>query len=127
MAGILLIDDDARLRRLLGRILKGAGHTVHEATNGREGIELFGRTHPALVITDLVMPDKEGIETIRELHQTAPTVPILAISGSTNHSIYLRAATKLGATEALDKPFSNEELLAAVTRLLKTTRGPFAD
>jgi DNA-binding response OmpR family regulator len=127
MAGILVIDDDAQLRRLLGRVLKGAGYTVHEAKSGREGIDLFGRTHPALVITDLVMPDKEGIETIRELRQTAPTVPILAISGSDNHPIYLHAATRLGATEALDKPFGNEELLAIVTRLLKTTGGPFAD
>ena len=90
-------------------------------------VSIFRRTRPALVITDLVMPDKEGIETIRELRQAAPTVPILAISRGTNHPIYLRAATKLGATEALDKPFGNEELLAVVTRLLKTIWGPFAE
>lgn len=117
MAEILIIDDEAQMRRLLVRILNGASHTVHEATNGQKGIELFGRVRPALVITDIVMPDMEGIELIRELHRTAPTTPILAISGS-HHTVYLRAATALGATAALEKPFSTDDLLAAVGRLL---------
>ena len=72
MAEILVIDDDRQLRRLLSRVLKGAGHTVQEANDGKEGIALFHRTRPALVITDIVMPDTEGIETIQELRREAP-------------------------------------------------------
>ena len=105
MAKILVIDDDPQLRRLLGRVLTATGHAVHEAKNGREGIDMFNLTLPALVITDLVMPDTEGIETIRELRRAAPALPILAISGGSNHPLYLRAATELGATAALAKPF----------------------
>ena len=119
MAEILVIDDEAQMRRLIARILNGAGHTVHQAGNGRDGIALFHRVHPVLVITDIVMPDMEGIEMIRELRQEAPTVPILAISGS-GTPLYLRAATTLGATAALAKPFEIAELLTVVGRLLET-------
>ena len=117
MAEILVIDDEPQMRRLIARILTGAGHGVHEAENGRDGIGLFHRVHPALVITDIVMPDMEGIEMIRELRQEAPTIPILAISGG-GPAVYLRAATGLGATAALAKPFSTDELLEAVGNLL---------
>src|SRR6266849_3062706 len=103
MAEILVIDDEPQMRRLIGRILNGAGHIVHEANNGKDGIDLFHRVHPALVITDIVMPDMEGIEMIRELHQEAPEIPILAISGG-GPEVYLRAATGLGATAALARP-----------------------
>jgi CheY-like chemotaxis protein len=119
MAQILVIDDEPQLRRLIARILKGRGHTVHEANNGEEGIGLFHRVHPDLVITDIVMPDMEGIELTRKLHEEAPTIPILAISGS-GHSVYLQAAIGLGATAALAKPFRAAELLAVVERLLQT-------
>src|ERR1700730_1021126 len=117
MAEILIIDEDPQMRRLLIRVLNGAGHTVQESTNGREGIELFYRTHVALVITDIVMPDAEGIETIRELRREAPTIPILAISGG-GPSVYLRAATELGATAGLAKPFGAAEPLSVVWELL---------
>jgi twitching motility two-component system response regulator PilH len=117
MAEILVIDDEPQMRRLIARILTGAGHEVHEAENGRDGIGLFHRVHPALVITDIVMPDMEGLEMIRELHQEAPTIPILAISGG-GPPVYLRAATGLGATAALAKPFGVAELLSVVERLL---------
>ena len=118
MAEILVIDDEPQVRRLIARILNGAGHTVHEADNGRGGISLFHRVHPALVITDIVMPDMEGLEMIRELHREASTIPILAISGG-GPAVYLRAATGLGATAALAKPFGAAELLSVVERLLK--------
>jgi DNA-binding response OmpR family regulator len=118
MAQILIIDDEPQMRRLLVRVLSGAGHTVHEAENGRDGIGLFHRVNPVLVITDIVMPDMEGIEMIRELRQEDPTIPILAISGGGNLALYLRAATALGATAALAKPFGTDELLSTVTDLL---------
>ena len=117
MADILVIDDEAALRRLVARVLKSAGHTVREAENGRVGLELFRELRPALVITDIVMPDQEGIEAILELRRDAPSIPILAISGG-GEGAYLRMATGLGATEALAKPFGADELLAAVAKLL---------
>jgi CheY-like chemotaxis protein len=119
MAQILIIDDEPQMRRLLVRVLSGAGHTVHEAKNGRDGIGLFHRVNPVLVITDIVMPDMEGIEMIRTLRQEAPTIPILAISGS-GQPVYLHAATELGATAALEKPFGAGELLSMVGQLLAT-------
>jgi len=117
MAEILIIDDDRQMRRLLIRILKGAGHTVREADNGRSGIELFRRQRPALVISDIVMPDMEGIETIQTLRRDGPTVPIIAISGGSGPN-YLRMSIELGATAALEKPFAADELLALVEQLL---------
>jgi len=117
MADILIIDDDRQMRRLLIRVLEGAGHVVYEAENGGDGLALFRRVQPLLVITDLVMPDTEGIETIRELRREAPTIPILAVSGG-GPPVYLRAATALGATAALAKPFVAAELLGLVTDLL---------
>ncbi len=83
------------------------------------GSSCSNRAHPALVITDIVMPDTEGIETIRELRREASTIPILAISGG-SHPLYLRAATELGATAALAKPFGADELLSAVVELLNS-------
>jgi DNA-binding response OmpR family regulator len=121
MADILVIDDEPQMRRMLARILTGAGHRVHEAGNGRDGIALFRRVSPLLVITDLVMPDSEGIETIRKLQQEAPAIPILAISGG-GYEVYLRAAMALGATAALAKPFSADELLTTVEELLNGAR-----
>lgn len=117
MADILVIDDEPQMRQLLVRILWAAGHAVHEARDGREGIALFNRVRPALVITDILMPDKEGIETIRELHAKAPKIPVLAISGG-DHPTYMRAATELGATAALAKPFEADKLLSLVAQLL---------
>jgi CheY-like chemotaxis protein len=117
MAKILVIDDEPQMRRLIARILNGAGHVMHEADNGRVGIEQFHQVHPALVITDIVMPDMEGIEMIRTLHHEAPTTPILAISGGAP-PIYLRAAIELGAAAVLAKPFDAAQLLSAIDNLL---------
>jgi DNA-binding response OmpR family regulator len=117
MAVILIIDDDRQMRRLFARILERAGHTVHQAEDGRGGIALFHKERPALVISDIVMPDMEGIETIRTLRRDEPIVPIIAISGGSEPD-YLRAAIKLGATASLQKPFAPDELLSLVEALL---------
>lgn len=119
MASILVIDDDAAMRRLLSRVLGFAGHTVHAVADGRLGIKVFLEVHPELIITDIVMPNKEGIETIIELRRHDTSVPILAIGGG--HPIYLRLATRAGSTAALEKPFGAHELLAVVTELLAAT------
>lgn len=118
MTTILVIDDELPMRRLLSRVLTGAGYTVHEAADGKAGIALFHDVHPALVITDIVMPEMEGIDTIRKLRRDGSPVPILAVSGGTNHPLYLRAAAGLGASAALAKPFAAKDLLKAVTELL---------
>jgi len=117
MVEILIIDDESQIRRLISRILRGAGHSVREAENGSEGLRLFEERRPALVVTDIVMPETEGIEMIRTMHRAAPEMPILAVSGGSS-PVYLRAATELGAMAALEKPFFPDQLLAAVTKLL---------
>jgi DNA-binding response OmpR family regulator len=121
MARILIIDDDPQLRRLLARILHADGHEVIEASNGADGLARFAASPPALVITDILMPEKEGIETIRDLRRLAPTVPIIAISGggaSQKSMKFLDMAAKLGATVALAKPFRPPKLLETVALLL---------
>src|SRR4051812_6717914 len=81
MAAILVIDDEAPMRRTIRRIAETAGHTILEAENGREGVRLFQDHRPALVITDIMMPEKEGIETIREIRAVEAATKILAVSG----------------------------------------------
>lgn len=116
MARLLLLDDDALLREMLAEALTAAGHTVTQAADGRQA-----RACPEidLVITDLVMPESEGLETIAALHQARPNLPIIAISGAPiNSGIYLRMAAQLGAHRALAKPFDLAELLRHVDELL---------
>ena len=119
MPRLLLIDDDALLREMLAAALVQAGHTVVQAEDGRQGVNFF-RAEPAdLVITDLVMPDREGIETIIALHGKWPALPIVAMSGGdTRSSVYLALAAKLGACRTLAKPFATDVLLRAIDELL---------
>ncbi len=119
MATILVIDDDPGMRRMLLRIL-GNEHELVEAEDGSIGLARFAAHAPDLVITDIVMPNKEGIETIRELRRRAPTIRILAISGGgqLREADYLDMAGKLGADITLGKPVRVAELRAAVERLL---------
>ena len=119
MAEILIIDDDAFMRRLLVRILTGAGHRVREAADGRAGLALYREARPDLVITDILMPEQDGIETICTLRDEGSAPPILAISGS--EELYLRFAAKLGASARLAKPFMPAQLLAMVADLLGRT------
>jgi CheY-like chemotaxis protein len=116
MAVILVIDDNHAMRRLASRILADAGHAVHQAENGRQGLACLREVRPDLVVTDMIMPDVEGIETIRAIRRETPTTPILAISGS--GEIYLRMATQLGADAALEKPFAPNALRRHVDDLL---------
>ena len=120
MAKILIIEDQAEVRELLNALLSRSGHCVREARDGREGIHSF-RTFPAdLIITDLIMPRKEGLETIIDLRQEFPDLKIIAISGGGRDSRenYLKTAELCGASRIFHKPFDNDELLAAVDELL---------
>lgn len=120
MARILVIDDDPVILELLRSVLTLDGHRVDTAPDGREGMACFREQPPDLVITDLVMPEQEGIETIRMLRRLDAAVRILAISGEAPRvkGGFLDAARILGADRALAKPFGVRELSAAVRELL---------
>jgi CheY-like chemotaxis protein len=121
MQTILLIEDDSQTRKLLKRMLNSAGYNVHEAADGREGVRLFEQNPADLVITDLVMPEQEGIETIRLLKQIVADVKIIAISGGgrIGPENYLSMAERLGAQRSLKKPIKREDLLTAVKEVLQ--------
>src|SRR5688572_11536935 len=120
MASILLVDDDEQLRLMLKMVLEHAGHVVNEACNGKEALMSYSRQQTELVVTDLVMPHKEGLETIMELRRTYPDLKIIAMSGGgrTGAQNYLELAMKFGANHILNKPFSNHELLDGVKLLI---------
>lgn len=122
MADIIVIDDDPRYRRLIAQALTGAGHEVRQAGDGAEGLAMCLQRTPQLVITDIVMPGMEGIETILQLARQRPQVAVLAVSGAEPGSVYLRAATTLGAAAALSKPFTIDQLLTTVAGLLAADR-----
>jgi DNA-binding response OmpR family regulator len=117
MQPILVIDDDPQCRSVVRRALERAGYPVIEARNGEEGTRLAREALPSLVITDILMPDKEGLQVIRELHAAERSLPIVAMSGGSRHlapDAVLRLARCFGAVDALLKPFGLEQLLAAV-------------
>lgn len=116
MTKILVIDDNAMVRKTISTILRHGGFEVELATNGREGIEVFRKGAPDLVITDLIMPEKEGIETILELRQVHPDIKIIAISGGSpaGNVDFLRMAQTLGANAIIAKPFRANELISCV-------------
>ncbi len=121
MARLLLIDDDDEFRTLLRLTLVHHGHQVFEARNGQEGLAQYALTAPDLVITDIVMPEMEGLDLVMELRKRQPTVKIIAISGGgrIGPDDYLHCASLLGAAEVLTKPFPAMMLLAAIERLLQ--------
>ncbi len=120
MARILFIDDDEPLRKSLCGLLTKSGFEVREADNGRTALNLLREQPVDLVITDMVMPEVEGVEIIQTLRRTHPTVKIIAMSGGDQGSAdcYLKMARLLGADAVLAKPFNSDELLAAVRQLL---------
>jgi CheY-like chemotaxis protein len=119
LARILLVDDNVEFRGLLNSILTGDNHSVVCAGDGNEAISHFHSKPFDLVITDLVMPDKEGLETIIELRRTHPTVKIIAMTGgSRNAANYLMLAESFGVSHTLTKPFSRDILLQAVNSTL---------
>jgi two-component system chemotaxis response regulator CheY len=121
MATILVIDDDLGLHQLLSAMLTRQGHTVSCVPNGVEGLKALRNAPADLVLCDLFMPEKEGLETIRELHALHPGLKIIAMSGGGPHEgslDYLRMARAFGAVDTLDKPFSMTTLCEAVEKCL---------
>jgi DNA-binding NtrC family response regulator len=118
---ILLIDDDAVFRKMVRVMLRSAGHDVHEEADGNAGVASYRLERRDVVITDILMPEKEGLETIQELRRLDPTVQIIAMSGAgQGRSGYLKLAVRLGARRILLKPFTLDELLDAVSDALDT-------
>lgn len=120
---VLLIDDEPELRATILSMLRSLDLRVFEAADGISGLSLFHECRPNLVITDIAMPRKDGIETIREIRVIDPHMRIIAMSGGV-HAKYpdaLGLARELGAAETLQKPIRMKPLLAAVSRLLAAT------
>ena len=120
MAHILVVDDEEGIRVLITNILVREGHDVATARNGVEALAAVALRVPDLVITDLVMPEKEGIEMIIELRKKFPTIKTIAMSGggTTGIADYLSIALAVGAGQIVSKPFTRAALLAAVNNLV---------
>jgi DNA-binding response OmpR family regulator len=119
---VVVADDDEAVRRLVSRVLTRAGFRVLQAPDGREALRLAKAEAAVLVITDLVMPEREGIETIGMLVKLVPKPAVIAISGAFGESM-LRAASMLGAAATLQKPISANQLLQAVGSVLGSAYG----
>jgi DNA-binding response OmpR family regulator len=121
MAKILVIDDEPSILLMIKKMLEKAGHEVEMALNGKEGMQLFEKNKADLLITDIIMPEKEGLETIVEMRKNYPDLKIIAISGGGRISAdgYLPGAKLLGANMVFQKPLVQKELLEAVSFLLK--------
>ena len=114
---ILVADDEAPIRRVLRLKLEECGYDVCEASNGREAIQAIDEAPVDLVITDIIMPEKDGIETILALRKRQPDVKAIAISAPSNQ-LFLDSARGLGAARTFEKPLNLAELAAAVKELL---------
>lgn len=119
MANILHVDDDDAVRAMLSAALTNAGHQVQEAASGQKGLSAYEKTSIDLVITDLVMPDTDGFQLMREIRLVSPEVKIIVISGEDRLGALLTMAKMLGARRVLAKPFSGQELLEAVDEVLE--------
>jgi CheY-like chemotaxis protein len=116
---VLVIDDDPVARLILGAALRDASSEVVEADDGAEGIALFRAQSADVVVTDIVMPQHDGLQTVRELRQAAPSVWIIVVSGVTGGAAeYMRTAVRLGADRVLPKPVNPAELLGMIAGLL---------
>ena len=120
MKRILVVDDEAQIRTMLTQMLEQEGYTVHTAANGEEGMALVGRHTFDLVVTDMIMPVKDGLKFIMELVRDYPELKILAISGggAIKAERYLTMAGYLGDIATLEKPFKRETFLELVRRQL---------
>ncbi len=121
MKKVLIIDDNSAVRSTMARILELAGYEAITACDGNEGLIRMRQARPDMIITDIIMPEKEGIETIRQMLIEQPDAKIMAVSGGGRHANmdFLEAARKLGAMETLEKPFEPDDLVDRVTRCIK--------
>ena len=122
MARVLVIDDDTQNRTLLKRLLECEGHDVTEAPDGNAGLETYRQAPSDLVVTDIIMPEKDGIETIREFRRDFPDLKIIALSGGgrvMDGESCLNVAEKMGAHRTFTKPLDLKGFLEAIHELLE--------
>jgi len=121
MASILVIDDEVQVRFAMRAVLEDAGHQVQEAATGTDGLAALRAGTFDLVICDIIMPDKEGIETIEDIRAMLPQQPVIAISGGgrIRKEDYLAVAAAVGASQTIAKPFTAETLLTTVNAVLR--------
>lgn len=119
MATLLLAEDNTELREMLVMVLEQAGHDVTAAENGKQALKLMPTKPFDLLVTDIVMPDQDGLEMVMQLRKTRPDLPVIAMSGDDPRyaSLYLSMASKLGAIRTLHKPFEIGKLLAAIDEI----------
>ena len=119
-ASILVVDDDPEFREALCRALRGAGHAVEEAADGIQALRVAAADPPDLLITDLIMPNRDGIELVMAVKQAHPAMRILVISGRANVGPLdlMDVAARLGANATLAKPFATEQLFAKIAEVL---------
>ncbi len=120
MKKILVVDDDDLIRDLLFEILDSSGYEVISAANGNQALDILKQQTVDLIITDIIMPDKEGIETIIEIRKKYPKALIIAMSGGgqLDANSYLSIAQKLGVARTISKPFDPANLLNIIKELL---------
>jgi DNA-binding response OmpR family regulator len=137
MSHVLIIDDSERVRDTVKAMLESAGFTVSVATDGEDGVKQFQQERFDLVISDVVMPRKDGLETIREIRKVAAHIPIIAMSsgthaagtgGTEDAACYgLSLAEDSGATRTIRKPFSRDNLLAVIRECMMEGVGQIFD
>lgn len=115
---ILIVDDSKTAREFLVMILEDAGYRTAEAGNGNECLEKIKADMPDLVIMDIVMPDREGIETTILLKKSHPELPVIAVSGAALNDSYLKNVKRFGARATLPKPFTREQILGEIKKIL---------
>jgi CheY-like chemotaxis protein len=121
MAKILLIDDNPKIQALFSQLLAGMGHEIIRASNGKQGLQLIDESRPDLVITDIMMPEVDGLELLMHLRNTHDSVPVIAISGGMRALPvnFLEQARLFGARYVFEKPVPLDVLRNAVTELLE--------
>lgn len=120
MSRVLVVEDHAPMRAVMTAVLEGMGHQVYQAGNGREALRVQADANAELMLTDLFMPEMEGLETIRQMRSRYPQLRIMAVSGGSSRGDagdYLEMAMKFGAERALRKPFTIKEMTDAVAAM----------
>ena len=117
---ILIIDDDSYVRNSLKQVLEFHGYKVYEARNGKEGIEAYRRINTDIVLTDIYMPDKDGLETLREIKKEFPDAKIIVMSGFYQSNMdFFEVARSLGAIVCINKPFTADDIIEVVDSTLE--------
>ena len=121
MPSLLIIEDDFPLQKKLKQIFTSQGYEVYTANNGTEGLDAYRKNPSDVILTDIIMPEKDGLETLMELIKEFPNAKIIAMSGGgrDGYDGYLKLAEGLGAKKTFAKPFNLEELLAAASDLVE--------